>query len=136
MFNSNLTYITRLFTEHSTTKAEKQSILKRFDQATNLVESKKLYKVISNELETRKPITESLENKLIKELKLILSVLLFKNKKNSYLNWDEYIKKNIFSFFIISMIINYKTTTSTYTFFILILLLILIRNIYIYILYQ
>jgi hypothetical protein len=67
VFNSNLTYITRLFTEHSTTKAEKQSILKRFDQATNLVESKKLYKVISNELETRKPITESLENKLIKE---------------------------------------------------------------------
>jgi len=67
VFNSNLTYITRLFTEHSTTKAEKQSILKRFDQASNLVESKKLYKVISNELETRKPITESLENKLIKE---------------------------------------------------------------------
>ena len=67
VFNSNLTYVTRLFMEHSTTKAEKQNIIKRFDeQVSNLVESKKLYTTIANELETRKPINESVESKLIK----------------------------------------------------------------------
>lgn len=69
VFNSNLTYTTRLFMEHSTTKAEKQSIIKRFDnEVSNLVESKKLYKSIASELETRKPIMESVESKLIKEV--------------------------------------------------------------------
>ena len=54
--------------EHSTTKGEKQNIIKRFDEeVTNLKESKKLYKTISNELETRKPIAESVESKIIKE---------------------------------------------------------------------
>jgi hypothetical protein len=68
VFNSNLTYVTKLFMEHSTTKAEKQSIIKRFDEeVTNLKESKKLYKTIANELESRKPISESVENKIIKE---------------------------------------------------------------------
>lgn len=67
VFNSNLTYVTKILTEHSTTKAEKQNIIKRFDEVTNLKESKKLYKTIANELETRKPIAESVENKIIKE---------------------------------------------------------------------
>jgi len=63
VFNSNLTYVTRLFMEHSTTKGEKQSIIKRFDEeVTNLKESKKLYKTIANELASRKPIAESVEN--------------------------------------------------------------------------
>jgi len=53
--------------EHSTTKGEKDSILKRFDEVTSLKESKKLYKTIANELEVRKPISESVENKIIKE---------------------------------------------------------------------
>jgi hypothetical protein len=67
VFNSNLTYVTKLFMEHSTTKGEKQSIIKRFDNdVTNLIESKKLYKTITNELEVRKPISEALENKLTK----------------------------------------------------------------------
>jgi len=67
VFNSNLTYVTRLFMEHSTTKAEKQNIIKRFDtEVSNLIESKKLYTTIANELETRKPINESVESKLIK----------------------------------------------------------------------
>ena len=67
VYNSNLTYVTRLLMEHSTTKAEKQSIIKRFDeQVSNLVESKKLYKTIVNELETRKPVNETVENKIIK----------------------------------------------------------------------
>jgi len=67
VFNSNLTYVTRLFMEHSTTKAEKQSIIKRFDEVANLKESKKLYRSIATELEVRKPIAESVNNKIIKE---------------------------------------------------------------------
>ncbi len=68
VFNSNLTYVTRLFMEHSTTKGEKQSIIKRFDdEVSNLKESKKLYKTIATQLENRKPISESVENKIIKE---------------------------------------------------------------------
>ena len=68
VFNSNLTYVTRLFMEHSTTKGEKQTIIKRFDEeVSNLKESKRLYKTIANDLESRKPISESVENKIIKE---------------------------------------------------------------------
>jgi hypothetical protein len=67
VFNSNLTYVTKLFLEHSTTKAEKDAIIKRFDEAANLKESKKLYKTIGGELESRKPINESVESKIIKE---------------------------------------------------------------------
>lgn len=68
VFNSNLTYVTRLFMEHATTKAEKQSIIKRFDEGvTNLKESKKLYRTIANELASRKPISEAIERKITKE---------------------------------------------------------------------
>ena len=68
IFNSNLTYVTKLFTEHTTTKSEKQNIIKRFDEeVTSLKESKKLYKSIVNELENRKPISESIENRIITE---------------------------------------------------------------------
>jgi hypothetical protein len=69
VFNSNLTYVTRILMEHSTTKAEKQTIIKRFDdEVSNLKESKNLYKSIVNGLESRKPISESIESKLIKEV--------------------------------------------------------------------
>jgi hypothetical protein len=64
IFNSNLAYATRLFTEHSTSKQEKINILRRFDSAETLKESKALYKTIKNELsdkENVKPITESIE---------------------------------------------------------------------------
>jgi hypothetical protein len=42
VFNSNLAYATRLFTEHSTTKQEKINILRRFDGAETIKESKTL----------------------------------------------------------------------------------------------
>ena len=84
VFNSNLTYITRLFTEHSTTKAEKQSILKRFDNITNLKESKKLHRVIATELENRKPIVESVNNKIIKESTTSISKQL--NESTAYVD--------------------------------------------------
>lgn len=84
VFNSNLTYITRLFTEHSTTKAEKQSILKRFDEITNLKESKNLHRIIARELENRKTIAESVESKIIKEATTSVSKQL--NESTAYVD--------------------------------------------------
>ena len=71
VFNSNLAYVTRLFTEHSTTKQEKVNILKRFDGVTSLKSSKGLYKVIKEELtnevvKSTKTISESVEKKITK----------------------------------------------------------------------
>jgi hypothetical protein len=64
VFNANLAYSTRLFTEHSTTKQEKLNILKRFDGINNMNESKALFNTIKNELETKNPITETVANKI------------------------------------------------------------------------
>jgi len=50
VFNSNLAYATRLFTEHSTTKKEKINILRRFDGVESLKESKNLYQILKGEL--------------------------------------------------------------------------------------
>jgi len=50
VFNANLAYATRLFTEHSTTKKEKINILRRFDNIQSLQESKQLFKTINEEL--------------------------------------------------------------------------------------
>ena len=64
VFNANLAYATRLFTEASTTKQEKLNILKRFDTISTLKESKNLYSTIKTELETKKPVTESVVEKI------------------------------------------------------------------------
>ena len=66
IFNSNLAYATRLFTEHSTTKKEKINILRRFDNVETLKESKTLYKSIKDELSKSeaKAINESVEKTL------------------------------------------------------------------------
>jgi hypothetical protein len=64
VFNANLAFATRLFTEHSTTKQEKLSILKRFDSISTITESKNLYSSIKGELETAKPITETVVEKI------------------------------------------------------------------------
>ena len=64
VFNANLAYATRLFTEHSTTKQEKLNIMKRFDSISTMNESKNLFNVIKSELETKKPVTESVVNKI------------------------------------------------------------------------
>lgn len=63
VFNSNLAYATRLFTEHTTTKQEKVNILKRFDSVETIKESKNLYHSIKNELTNTKsqPMNESIE---------------------------------------------------------------------------
>ena len=69
LFNTNLAYVNRLFTEHSTTKKEKMQILKRFDGAENIKESKNIYKAVKGELDIKSPITESVENKVNKTVK-------------------------------------------------------------------
>lgn len=67
VFNSNLAYATRLFTEHSTTKKEKVNILKRFDNVETLKESKVLYKTIKDELNTSQSmVNESVAQKVQK----------------------------------------------------------------------
>ena len=62
VFNSNLAYATRLFTEHTTTKQEKINILRRFDDVESLKESKSLYGSIKNELTSNNQsvVTESM----------------------------------------------------------------------------
>ena len=66
VFNSNLAYATRLFTEHSTSKQEKINILRRFDGVESIKESKGLYKTIKDELSptTSQSMNESFERKI------------------------------------------------------------------------
>ena len=64
VFNANLAYATRLFTEHSTTKQEKLNILKRFDSISSMNESKTLFATIKTELDTKITVTESVAEKI------------------------------------------------------------------------
>jgi len=82
VFNSNLAYATRLFTEHSTTKKEKINILRRFDDVDSLKESKGLYKVIKEELTKTdtKSLNESVGNKLTKSVQSGSSTTLIESK--------------------------------------------------------
>ena len=82
VFNSNLAYATRLFTEHSTTKKEKINILRRFDSVETLKESKQLYKTVKDELGKieSKSINESVENKLNNQMNSGSSTSLIESK--------------------------------------------------------
>ena len=82
IFNSNLAYATRLFTEHSTTKKEKINILRRFDNVDTLKESKNLYRSIKDELSKTEstPINESIETKLNKGVSTGSSTTLIESK--------------------------------------------------------
>jgi predicted nuclease with TOPRIM domain len=82
IFNSNLAYATRLFTEHSTTKKEKLNILRRFDDVETLKESKNLYKSIKDELNKveTKSINESVGEKLNKTVTTGSSTTLIESK--------------------------------------------------------
>lgn len=68
LFNQNLAHVTKLFTEHSTTKKEKMTILGRFDEIETIKESKSLYKTIAAELTEKSPITESVDRKVNKTI--------------------------------------------------------------------
>jgi len=82
VFNSNLAYATRLFTEHSTTKKEKLNILRRFDNVETLRESKTLYRSIKDELNKSeaKPISETVENKINRSVSTGSSTTLIESK--------------------------------------------------------
>ena len=85
VFNSNLAYATRLFTEHSTTKQEKINILRRFDNVESLKESKNLYRVIKGELSSsgsvgEQKINESIERTVNKTVETGSSVNLIESK--------------------------------------------------------
>jgi hypothetical protein len=81
VFNSNLAYTTKLFTEHSTTKKEKLNILSRFDEVNSLKESKSLYKKLSGEMVSKKPIQEAMVSK--GGTKVITEESTIRNTKNS-----------------------------------------------------
>ena len=85
VFNSNLAYATRLFTEHSTTKQEKVNILRRFDDVESLKESKNLYRSIKNELSSggsssEQKLTESIERTVNRTVETGSSVNLIESK--------------------------------------------------------
>lgn len=81
VFNSNLAYATRLFTEHSTTKQEKINILKRFDSVETLKESKSVYKTIKDELGSKTvAMNESIEQKIEKPISTGSSNVLVESK--------------------------------------------------------
>ena len=84
LFNTNLAYVNRLFTEHSTTKKEKMDILKRFDNAESIKESKNIYKTIKTELDNAKPINESIERKVNKTIESSKSTNL--NESTAYVD--------------------------------------------------
>ena len=68
VFNSNLAYATRLFTENTTTKQEKINILRRFDSVETLKESKALYQTLKEDFNSKNDsvVTESVKAKVTK----------------------------------------------------------------------
>lgn len=80
VFNANLAFATRLFTEHTTTKKEKLDILKRFDNASTITESKNLYNSINSELSNKKPMTESVVEKIVSSPKSSSTEILSESK--------------------------------------------------------
>jgi len=100
VFNSNLTYSVRLFTENTTTKDEKLEIIKRFDEVKTLKESKNTYRQLVKEITNKEPIKESIDVKInqtktsgsstqINESKVYVNPELEKMKKL----WDYNYKK-------------------------------------------
>jgi hypothetical protein len=83
LFNQNLAHVTKLFTEHSTTKKEKMAILGRFDSVETIKESKSLYKTLEAELSEKTPINESVEKKVNKTVETSKSNL---NESTAYVD--------------------------------------------------
>lgn len=81
VFNANLAYATRLFTEHTTTKKEKLAILERFDAVSTIKESKALFGTITKEIENVKPITETVADKISEPTKTSSSADLLSEEK-------------------------------------------------------
>jgi hypothetical protein len=82
VFNANLAYATRLFTENTTTKQEKINILRRFDSVETLKESQNLYKTLKEEFGSKEAntISESVSEKVSKSPVKGSSANLIENK--------------------------------------------------------
>ena len=81
VFNANLAYATRLFTEHSTTKQEKLNILKRFDSISTMNEAKSLFSTIKTELGSKTTVTESVATKITNTLSTSTSTEMLSEAK-------------------------------------------------------
>ena len=57
VYYTNLSYTNKLFTEHTTTKKEKLDILRKFDNVKSVNESKNLFKMLSEDLSSKKTIS-------------------------------------------------------------------------------
>jgi hypothetical protein len=69
VFNANLAYSTKLFTEHTTTKKEKINILRRFDNVTTLNESKNLFNTLNSEFSSKvNNLNESVQKTITKKI--------------------------------------------------------------------
>jgi hypothetical protein len=70
LFTSNLTYAVKLMTENTTTKDEKLDILKRFDSAKSLNESKNVYDSLNSLLkQTKNSNKNTIEEKILNKPK-------------------------------------------------------------------
>lgn len=67
LFSSNLTYAIKLITENSTTKDEKLDILKRFDSAKNLNESREIFNTMQSQFSSNKTATKQMVEEKIME---------------------------------------------------------------------
>lgn len=67
LFSSNLTYAIKLITENSTTKDEKLDILKRFDNAKNLNESREIFNTMQTQFGSNKTATKQMVEEKIME---------------------------------------------------------------------
>lgn len=65
LFTSNLTYAIKLMTENSTTKDEKLDILKRFDSAKTLTESREIYNSLGTLFQSKTSTNKIVENKVL-----------------------------------------------------------------------
>jgi hypothetical protein len=85
LFSSNLTYAIKLITENSTTKDEKLNILKRFDAAKNLNESREIFNSLQDQLVSVKTATKQvIEDKIMETPKASGSSKL--NESTAYQN--------------------------------------------------
>lgn len=67
LFTSNLSYIVNLISENSTTKDEKLSIIKRFDNAKTLNESREIFNSLESLLnENKKTAKETIDEQVLK----------------------------------------------------------------------
>jgi hypothetical protein len=85
LFTSNLSYIVKLLSENTTTKDEKLDIIKRFDKANNLSESREIYNSLNSLLnESKKSAEKTLEEHVFKNQKTSGSSTI--NESTAYKN--------------------------------------------------